>query len=473
MKSIGARLALWYASVSTLTLVGLFVAGYYLLHEQLVHGLMQLNAAEFEQVRSQLGSGHDGLSPAQASARMLQPAGTAAAPFYVEVLRADGSLLFASPNLNGRRLPDQPARKSYRADMEGLGPLQVGGYALGDLRVLVGSPLGQVQKAMESYTETSLILVCLMLVVSVLTGLALSRVALRPVRVIQETANRIRSDNLSERVPVGEVRDEISNLARLLNGMFDRLEASFNQIRRFTAEASHELKTPLSLVRLQAEKLLVEGGLAPAQEEAVQMQLEEIARLNKIIDELLFLSRAEVHAVKLDFRREDPRAFLQSFAQDARVLAEHRGMTFAASLEGAGQVDYDPKWLRQVLLNLLQNALNASPPGGQVTLHSEFTVDAWRVALEDQGPGVAPEQRERIFQRFVRLEGPARPGTQGSGLGLTICRSIIGLHHGTIRAETAGTGTGLRVVFELPFGDAPAATPPAAEPAARLPRGAD
>src|SRR5882724_7735746 len=100
--------------------------------------------------------------------------------------------------------------------------------------------------------------------VSRMSRTGLSRVALKPVRLIRETANRIRSDNLSERIPVGEVRDEISELARLLNQMFDRLEYSFNQIRRFTAEASHELKTPLSLVRLQAEKLLVAGNLSPA-----------------------------------------------------------------------------------------------------------------------------------------------------------------------------------------------------------------
>ena len=221
--------------------------------------------------------------------------------------------------------------------------------------------------------------------------------------------------------------------------------------RRFTAEASHELKTPLSLVRLQAERLLVDGGLTASQEEAVQMQLEEIARLNKIIEELLFLSRAEAHAVRLDFRCEDPRAFLLSFEQDARALAEHRGMHFAASVEGGCRVDYDPKWLRQVLLNLLQNALNASPPGGSVMLVSTFTLDAWRVSLEDQGPGVPASQRERIFERFVRLEASGSGESKGSGLGLAISRSIIGLHHGSIRAEAGARGTGLRVTFELPI----------------------
>jgi two-component system heavy metal sensor histidine kinase CusS len=434
-------------------MVCLFVAGYYLLNEHLVHGLDLLNSAEFAQIKSSLGPDYNALTPATIEQRMRSTAELASVFFYVEIHHKKDGVLFSSSNLAGHRLADVPGKHVFNVTAAGIGELRVGEFILGPMDVMIGTSFSQVGIVMEGYTETSLILVCLMLVVSVITGLVLSRAAMRPVRLIQETANHIRSDNLSERIPVAEVQDEISNLARLLNEMFDRLELSFNQIRRFTAEASHELKTPLSLVRLQAEKLLVEGGLTPAQEEAVQMQLEEIARLNKIIEELLFLSRAEAHAVRLDFHREDPRAFLRSFEQDARALAEHRGMVFTTTIEGGGQVDYDPKWLRQVLLNLLQNALNVSPPGGRIALASSFTIDAWRVAIEDQGPGVPPAQRERIFERFVRLEADGAREVKGSGLGLAISRSIIGLHRGAIRAETGTGGTGLRVVFELPIGD--------------------
>jgi two-component system heavy metal sensor histidine kinase CusS len=294
-----------------------------------------------------------------------------------------------------------------------------------------------------------------MATISAVIGLGLSRLALKPIRQIREIASRIRSDNLSERIPLGEVRDEITDLAELLNGMFDRLEVSFRQTRRFTAEASHELKTPLSLVRLQAEKLVLEGGLKPSQEEAVQVQLEEIARLNQIIEELLFLSRAEAHAITLQTRTESPRKFLESFVTDARVLAESRGARFAEKISGDGAVEFDAKWLRQVLLNLVANALNVAPRGSTITLASEFVDGGWRVAVEDEGPGVPAEQRERIFERFVRLGGPGDIG--GSGLGLAISRSIVGLHRGVIRAESAASGRGLRVVFELPLGGGQAA----------------
>ena len=460
MKSIGTRLALWYAGVSTATLICLFVAGYYLLNQHLVNGLDLLNATEFEQIKSSLGPDPQNLKPSEMEERMRGTSEVASVLFFVEIHGKNKGVLFSSRNLAGRALPDIPGKRVFTVEVPTTGELRVGEFILGGMDVMIGTSFEQMRKVMDGYTEISLILVCLMLVFSLITGLVLSRAAMRPVRLIQETANHIRSDNLSERIPVADVQDEISNLARLLNEMFDRLELSFNQIRRFTAEASHELKTPLSLVRLHAENLLMEGGLTPAQEEAVQMQLEEITRLNKIIEELLFLSRAEAHAVRLDYRREDPGPFMISFAQDARALSEHRGMVFQSRIEGQGKVDFDPKWLRQVLFNLLQNALNISPPGGRISLTSDFTVESWRVAIEDQGPGVPPAQRERIFERFVRLESGGAHEVKGSGLGLAISRSIIGLHRGTIRAEAALQGTGLRVVFELPIGDMPGTPAP-------------
>jgi signal transduction histidine kinase len=242
----------------------------------------------------------------------------------------------------------------------------------------------------------------------------------------------------------------MSGLARLLNEMFDRLESAFQQIRRFSAEASHELRTPLSLVRLQSEKLLTDGGLTAEQEEAVQVQLEEISHLNQIIEELLFLSRAEAQAVGTNFRSEDPGAFLKAFAADARMLAEHAGVRFEETIIGSDEVRFDRKWMRQVLLNLVTNALNFSPPGSLLTLESDFTVDSWRLAVEDEGPGVAGEQQKRIFERFVRID-PESSGKSGTGLGLAICRSIIELHHGVIYAETGKRRGGLRVVCEIPL----------------------
>jgi two-component system heavy metal sensor histidine kinase CusS len=447
VKSIGARLALWYAIASTATLACLFLGGRYYLERHAIHALDLLNAAEFEQLKSRLGAEPGAPSPEIVRERMREGLVHDSVLFYVEIHQADGGLLYRSNNLKGRGIPRLAGRTIYNAPVAELPELRAGEFSHGGLTFIIATSKRHIRSVMIGYEQTFYFLLAVMFAVSSLVGYGLSRMALRPVRMIQETATHIGSDNLSERIPVGEVKDEISNLARLLNQMFDRLEAAFNQTRRFTAEASHELKTPLSLVRLQAEKLALDGGLKPAQEEAVHMQLEEIARLNQIIEELLFLSRAEARAVTLQSKPQDPRPFLEAFGADARVLAESRGARFSERLAGEGAVAFDAKWIRQVLLNLLANALNVSPRGGQVVLTSELDGAKWRVAIEDEGPGVPEDQCERIFERFVRLGNGME---SGSGLGLAISRSVISLHRGTIRAEAGSGGRGLRVIFDLP-----------------------
>jgi two-component system heavy metal sensor histidine kinase CusS len=453
VKSIGARLAVSYALAATLTMVAFFVAGRYFLEKYVVHSLDLLIQDEFEQVKGRLGPDITKLTPEQIQERLRESTAYESVLFYVEIRGADKGIVFSSHNLHDTRVPDAGADRLYNARLPGFDfEFRVAKFALGPMDVVIATSKAQIKTLMGGYLRIFLGLLAAMVVISASTGYFLSRLALAPVRLIQQTANHISSDNLSERIPVSEVRDEISNLALLLNQMFDRLESSFKQIRRFTAEASHELKTPLSLIRLQAEKLLVEGGLSPSQEESVQVQLEEATRLNQIIEELLFLSRAEARAITLSVRKEDPRRFLQNFEQDARVLAEHRGVRFGEKVSGDGWAYFDPKWIRQVLLNLLANALAVSPRGSEVKLVSETVDGIWRVAVEDEGPGVPAEQRERMFERFVRL-GPQddeRPGA-GSGLGLAISRSIVGLHNGFIRAVPAERGTGLRVVFEIPM----------------------
>jgi signal transduction histidine kinase len=466
MRSLGARLMLWYSVMSTVTLAALVAVGFYLLNRHMVHSLDLLNLAEFENVKERLGPDGAALDRDELNKRM-QPAGEdRALLFYIEIREADGSVVFSSRNLSGQQLSIGGTRPNgFDIELPGIGELRAGRFPHQGRLVLVASPKTLIDQVMDGYAQVGLVVVALGIVASVVAGLIFSHIALRPVRIIQETANRIRSDNLSERIPVSDVHDELSDLARLLNEMFDRLESSFNQIRRFSAEASHELKTPLSLVRLQAEKLLLDEGLTSEQQEAVQVQMDEISRLEQIIEDLLFLSRAEVQVVKLTLQPGDPSDFLKTFIPDARVLAEHRGVRFSERIEGKGVVPFDAKWIRQVLLNLMINALNVSPRGSLVTLDSEITLESWRIAIEDEGPGVPADQRERIFERFVRLPTVGAEEVAGSGLGLAIARSVVKLHHGVIRAEAGPRKAGLRLVVELPLPREKPVQPPApAEP---------
>ena len=452
MKSIGARITFWFVLSVTLTLACLFVAGHQLLKNYVIHDLDLLNATEFGQIKARLGSDYPTLNGAIINERIRQTTEYASVLFYISIDSPKQGNLFRSKNLAGNPLPDVKGKRVYNGTIPGIGELRIAEFVLPPFDVSIGTPVGQMRRAMVAYSEVSLALLLSMILASIVIGLGLSRLMLRPVRLIGETANRIRSDNLTERIGVTGVDDEISDLARLLNQMFDRLESSFTQVRQFSAEVSHELKTPLSLVRLHAEKLLADGNLDPTQEEAILVQLEELARVNHMVDELLFLSRAEAQGVRMSLVPQDPHHFLQSFEQDVRALAEHQGRRLRYTHRGEGVVAFEERWLRQVVLNILTNALRASPPGGLITLRSEFVPRYWRVSVEDEGPGLTMDQCERAFDRFVRFHQSGEED-RGSGLGLAICRSIIQLHNGRIYAEPRADGGGLRVVFELPASD--------------------
>ncbi len=450
MKSISARLTLWYAMTATSTLACLFVAGYYLLESRLISGLDLLNAAEIRQIQARLGTDYTSLTPEVIDKRIRETTEYASVLFYIEIDSPKLGILFRSTNMNGQAMPDVKGQHVFNVEVDGIGELRVGEFIMQPFDISIGTPLGQVREVMRRYIQVCVALIVAMMLISIVIGFGLSQLVLRPVRLIRETANRIRFDNLSERIPVGEVKDEISDLAKLLNQMFDRLESSFNQIRRFTADASHELRTPLSLIRLHAERMLVSGKLSPVEEEAVHVQLEEITRLNMIIDDLLFLSRADARVVKMNLQAEDANEFLKSFLPDAMVLVEHHGRRFEHTHEGHDKATFDAKWIRQVLLNLLTNAINASPSGGLIALRSEIKNGLWCLRVENEGPSLSDEQCQNIFERFVRLDQDVN-NHKGSGLGLAICRSIVELHRGKIYAVSSIHGNGLSVVVEIPI----------------------
>lgn len=449
LRSISTRLALWYACAATATLALLFATGYFLLERHVVGGLDLLVTSELGEVRAHMVREYDPNDATFLERRLRKPTDRSSALFYIDVRNEQNGLRFRSTNLNGQNLDGPPGARKFDLHRAGLPQLRVGSYRIAPYMINIGTLDRGVGEMLEGYVEIGLWMIAAMLAASLTIGLVLSRLALRPVRRISEMAARIHSDNLSERIPVGAVSDEISDLSVMLNEMFDRLESSFRQVRQFSAEASHELKTPLSLVRLYAEKMLLSGSAGAAHEETLQLQLEELARLDQIIDELLFLSRVEANAITLSLEQVNPAPFLQHFAQDAGVLAEHYGLRFAHMHDGDGRVAFDAKRLRQVLLNLVSNALKVTPAGGNITLRSVLEDGMWHMSIEDEGTGLPVEQHERIFDRFVRFQ-PAGSDSRGSGLGLAICRSIVAMHGGRIHAANNPGGAGLRVVIEIP-----------------------
>jgi signal transduction histidine kinase len=446
VRSIGARLAASYAAGATLSFAILSLVGASLLQSRLIRSLDDLNAAEFRQLRAHIGSDYVSVDPLVLEARLASVNQYQSILFYVSIdAPRRNETIFRSSNLKGKEIPDIKGKRSFSVDAPGIGPLRVSEFLLPPYDVTVATSSRGVRDSMRAFTAIGAGLIVVMLILSIFVGRAFSRVLLTPLRAIRNTAERIDSDNLAERIPLGRALDELGELAELLNRMFDRIENAFAQMQRFSEEVSHELKTPLALIRLHAESVAKAGG---QHADAAVEQIEEIGRLNSFIDQMLFLSRAEANAIQFDLTPQEPASFLEAYAHDAAALAEHSGHRFELVMQGDGRVAIERSWLRQVLFNLVGNALRASPPGGLVTLTSRFRGSRWQLIVADEGPGLTRAQCRQIFDRFVRL-APAPAGDRGAGLGLSIARSIVTLHDGTIRAEPRKP-CGLRVIVDLP-----------------------
>ena len=455
MTSLGTRLTGWYALVVMATVVATFVAGYFLLRKELIDGIDLLNAAEFQEIRNRVEVGGKPVEEPVFLERVAEHAEIDALLYFFQVRGPDGEVRFRSPNMGNVVLSANPAGVgNWSTATSGLGMMRVAEFHEGNFRIQIATSLRGIRQFSRGYVQVGALVSGLALGLSVYLGHRLSRLALDPIRRIQQTAQRISADNLSERIPADRGNDEIAGLARLLNQMFGRLENSFERLWRFAGDASHELKTPLSLIRLQAEKLLLQGQLAAAQQEVVQQQLEGLDRLNSVIERLLFLAKSKAGGIRPNSRRQDTAAFLRNFQEDAQVLCEDQSVAFAIHRNEPVAVGFDATLIRQVLLNLLSNALRVTPPGSGIALASWEEDGRWKVSVEDPGPGLPTEQLEKIFEPFARASlppGSSRPDETGTGLGLAICRSVLEIHHGSILAENRRPGPGLCVRFELPI----------------------
>lgn len=456
MRSISFRLTALFAVLVTCTTAVLLALGGWLLSRQMLKGIELMHEAEFTEIRSRISHGIDAINQDEIIAQVRQHAAIDAPLYYFQLQNESGDLLFRSANLGGVVLPRATGPQAHRRiEQQPLGRLLVSDFPAGAWRISIASPLSPTIRLLEDYLQVSLLLLGVVAVAGIGLGYAYARFSLAPVRSIQQTAARIRADNLGERIPVPAGRDEISALAQLLNQMFDRLERSFAEVRRFTADASHELKTPLAIIKLDAEKLrphLAGDSVAAA---TLDDLLEEIAKLQRIITSLLFLAKADAGVLKPDWDVGNPRDFLNSIREDAEALAGDRGVRFLLARNDEGHCRFEATLTRQLLFNLINNALRVSPAGSTITLASTCSGGDWVLTLTDEGPGLDPAELKRVFERFVRVPILGAEEHDGHGLGLAICQSIAALHGGKIRADNRTDRKGLCVTVCLPVLMAP------------------
>ena len=315
--------------------------------------------------------------------------------------------------------------------------------------VQVGMPLERAQRTLGRDLETLLFLIPLGLTLAAAGGAVIARSVLRPVDTMSRTARRISGEDLHERLPRRETGDELDHLAETLNAMLARLEATFAQMRRFTADAAHELRTPLTALKGTIEVALRTERSGEEYRRVLASSLEDVERLVRLAEDLLLLSRLSVPA-SAPRERVELEPLLDEIADIAGRVADERGVVVGVKERAPAAVMGDAIALRRAVMKLVENAVKYTPRGGRAELALRVA-DGWaEIAVSDTGVGMDPADLERIFEPFVRLDAARTRDTAGAGLGLPIARSIVTAHGGTLGAEST-PGAGSTFTIRLPL----------------------
>jgi heavy metal sensor kinase len=271
---------------------------------------------------------------------------------------------------------------------------------------------------------------------------------LKPVAAITARAGKITAENLSERLPTENPGDEFGRLTGVMNVMLSRLEEAFERLRRFTADASHELRTPLTVIKSVGEVALQEDLDAAAYRDRIGSMLEDVGRLTRLVDSLLVLTRADGGQVLLRRAETDLARLVERASEDMRPLAEEKGQRFTLTLDGPALARVDEATARLALVNLLDNAIKYTPRSGTVAVSLIKRASDILIEVSDTGPGIPAEHRDRVFDRFYRIDQDRTGQTGGTGLGLSIARWAAEVNGGRIELESREQqGSTFRLVF--------------------------
>jgi heavy metal sensor kinase len=467
LRSVRARLAAWYAGVFALflALCGAGAYGFlaYTSRARIDEFLAETAAAvagalEFERAQGadeshaldnvlrefrlreiQIAVFERGANRVR-DARSLLDSGTTASRVSVPPLLNDLEPLL-------RSAPTRPSVSTQREDAEPI-RLYTLPYTLGGSRLVIGLAQSmRAQQRMLSEAEIALALgIPVMLAFASVGGYLLARQGLHPVVVMSARAEAIGATNLHERLPVLNTRDELGQLATVFNLLLDRIEMSFEQQRRFLSDASHELRTPVAIISGESELALARPDRSTQQlRESLATVKDESARLRGIVDDLFWLAQSNAGEPPLRIEQLYLRDVVEECLRGANTLAQVKGITLSAVLcDDDLALRGDESLLKRVVMNLLDNAIKYTPTGGHVNITTTRESDLAVVEVEDSGPGVGPDDQERIFDRFFRAQWGTGSGAKpsGAGLGLAIARWVARAHGGDVtlaRSDARGS----------------------------------
>jgi heavy metal sensor kinase len=291
----------------------------------------------------------------------------------------------------------------------------------------------------------------LLVVLATLLGYWLSGRALAPVNRIIESAERVGVRNLSRRLEVPRAKDELRRLTEQVNAMLDRIEASVKRITQFTADASHDLRTPLALIRTSAEIALRRPRSDSEYREALSRILATSEETSELIEQLLLLARADANVAQLKLEPTDLYSVLQAVGRKTRVLALGKGLTFAESIPPHRYALLaNEAALERLFMSVLDNAVKYTPPGGHLSIDLSLQDRMAIIEVRDSGIGIAEKDLPHVFERFYRADHARSRETRGSGLGLSIAKWITESHNGSIEILSQ-PGQGTTVSIRLPL----------------------
>ena len=458
--SVRTRLTLWYAGVLALSLILFAVLVYYAAasvfyarQDELLRSTADTVASAYVQELE------EEQSVAKANdvvlAQILFP------NRYVEVVAFDGRVVAWSSNLAGHQLTI-PATALSEARQRG------GSFALlNDLRVavvplspdrskqlgfaIVAEPLSVIAEGLRRLRRDFLFGVPLILLFASLGGYFLARKSLSPIALMNQQIQAITAENLSAQLDVANPRDEVGSLAVTINALLARLDAAFQEQKRFIADASHELRTPLAVLRGETEVALEQERATAEYKESLALIKDEAERLSRIVEDLFLLARQPIDAPSMVRETVRLDELVADCARAAQVLAKQKGLRL--KIDGslpAITLNGDDEMLKRMLLNLLDNAVKYTPRGGEIEIElASQNGDAF-IMVTDNGIGIPAKEQPRIFDRFYRVDKARSRALGGAGLGLSIARWIVAGHGGSLSVESA-PGRGSVFTVKLPL----------------------
>jgi heavy metal sensor kinase len=468
-QSLSFRLVTWYAGLLTLVFVLLGVLTLVFLRQYLEANVLDTQERRARQIadtivasashtgEAKLGSEIEDLYSPEANDRFIRVTGSDGRVIYASGAPKDSSFDPAQVPLPGPTARDELLRK---VTLPGGSVLVAAYHYVASKGARYWVEVGTSSERTDATVRQVLLILAVGLPIAVCVavagGFVLVRRALRPVDRLSHKAAEITQHNLSERLPVMRTGDELERLSLSLNLMINRLEEAINSSKQFVADASHELRTPLAVLRGELEELAQDPQVKPQTRETLGSMLEEVDRLAEIVEGLLALSRLDTGEGKTDWVRFDLAELAVTTADQMSLLAEDKSIKVVCDAPAPVIIEGDRSRLKQVVVNLLDNAIKYTPKGGHITLKIAKENGYAMLDVADEGVGIPAEALPHVFKRFFRVDGSRSRDRGGAGLGLSIVKSICDAHGARVEVSSVpGRGSHFRI--RQPLASEPAA----------------